>query len=618
MQILGPKRLNRALGRNLVDKGGAIDLFSSAPLDLRFALLKTLDPRVTFTRASSGTFVGSDGVLRSAVTNLLLRSEEFDNASWSKSGTVTSNQIAAPNGTLTADLLTAAAATFSGNVRQDPTIVSGLTYTVSAYVKKNNWRYVGFRFNTSVFGGTERVPFYDFDTDTVSNGGNASATISRTSVSDGWVRLIVTFTATSTNGVTQIWLTDSTGATQPAKAGTESVYLWGAQLEQSAAVGEYIPTTSAINSAPRFDHNPTTGESLGLLVEEARTNSIRNNTMVGAVAGTPGTLPTNWSTFTTTSGISRTIVGTGTENGITYIDLQIAGTATANVAITIANEPNNFVAAANGQSWTYSAYVKLVAGSFSGFNSPQIIVEEYSAGAVFLAGQTTSVPAPTATLTRLSATRTNTNALTAFEYAGIRHYVNTGNTVDMTLRIGLPQLEQGAFATSAIPTTTATVTRAADVASITGSNFSSWYNQTEGTVFAECSALLNTNQGICSFRDSASGTTNARLRKTTLNSYSGVLRDGGGTKDIVVTPSPALTAGQNIKIALGFKTNDCAFTGGGQTPGTQNTFTLALMNTFDINGSVALGESAANTTIKRLTYWPVRFASNILQAITQP
>jgi len=241
-----------------------------------------------------------------------------------------------------------------------------------------------------------------------------------------------------------------------------------------ASSGTFVDSAGTLQTAatnvPRFDHNPATGESLGLLVEEARTNSIRNNTMVGAVAGTPGTLPTNWVTFTTISGISRTIVGTGTENGITYIDLQISGTATANVAITIASEPTNSTAALNGQSWTYSAYVKLVAGSFSGFNSPQIIVEEYSAVGSYLAGQTTSVSAPTTTLTRLSATRTNTNALTAFEYAGLRHYISSGNTVDMTLRIGLPQLEQGAFATSVIPTTTAAATRAADVVSISNAN----------------------------------------------------------------------------------------------------------------------------------------------------
>jgi hypothetical protein len=52
---------------------------------------------------------------------------------------------------------------------------------------------------------------------------------------------------------------------------------------------------TAATNEPRFDHDPITGECLGLLVEEQRTNSIRNNTMVGAVAGTPGTLPTNWS-----------------------------------------------------------------------------------------------------------------------------------------------------------------------------------------------------------------------------------------------------------------------------------------------------------------------------------
>ena len=47
------------------------------------------------------------------------------------------------------------------------------------------------------------------------------------------------------------------------------------------------------------------------------------------------------------------------------------------------------------------------------------------------------------------------------------------------------QLEAGSFATSYIPTVASQVTRAADVAVMTGTNFSSWYNQTEGTVYTE-------------------------------------------------------------------------------------------------------------------------------------
>ncbi|TFH07275.1 MAG: hypothetical protein E4H07_09315, partial [Nitrosomonadales bacterium] len=79
-------------------------------LDLRFADNKSLVDAttgaqlVTFTRASSGTYVDSQGVIRTAVTNLLLRSEEFDNASWAKIAvTVLANQIQSPIGTLTAD-----------------------------------------------------------------------------------------------------------------------------------------------------------------------------------------------------------------------------------------------------------------------------------------------------------------------------------------------------------------------------------------------------------------------------------------------------------------------------------------------------------------------------------
>jgi hypothetical protein len=63
--------LQRGLRRSIAGGLGASDLFSTAPLDLRFAQQKTLDPRVTFTRQSRATYVDSEGVIRTATTNLL-------------------------------------------------------------------------------------------------------------------------------------------------------------------------------------------------------------------------------------------------------------------------------------------------------------------------------------------------------------------------------------------------------------------------------------------------------------------------------------------------------------------------------------------------------------------
>jgi hypothetical protein len=221
----------------------------------------------TVTRATTATRTNSSGLIESTPineprldyslgscpnillepqrTNLALRSEEFDNAiSWIKlnGSTITTNTTTAPNGTLTADTYQASNLAFGGILRQTPTILSATSYTFSFHVKKNNYRYVGIRFNTSANG--QRFPNYDFDTDTLNKQG-VTCDLSRVLLPNGWVRLILTFTSTTTIGSCDIAITTANGDTSTALSGTEKIEVWGAQLEAGAYATSYIPTTSA-------------------------------------------------------------------------------------------------------------------------------------------------------------------------------------------------------------------------------------------------------------------------------------------------------------------------------------------------------------------------------------
>jgi hypothetical protein len=597
-------------------------------LDLRFADNKSLVDAttgaqlVTFTRASSGTFVGSDGLIKTAVTNLLLRSEEFDNASWSKTASsVTANAIVAPNGTVTADKLVEDTST-GGHVlvQSFSGIPDSASVCVSCYCKaaERSWVAITVTDKAAIIN---RRWFNLSDGTQGATNGTISA-FSATNVGDGWYRIAVTAsvgTGANTPGV-RISLGAADNTASYTGDGTSGIFIWGAQLEQSSTVGEYIPTTSTINSAPRFDHNPTTGESLGLLVEEQRTNSIRNNTMVGAVAGTPGTLPTNWASTTPANGITREIVGVGVEDGIQYIDLRFSGTNTLGSAFYMdITFDSGAITAAQGQSWTESIYVRLMAGTVSGaaFTAlPGLVLYSTPNFDDNAALRPISVTNAKLSSQRFAVTRTLANATSTGVSPRFSWTIATGGTIDFTLRIGLPQLEQGAFATSVIPTSTATVTRSADVASISGSNFSSWYRQNEGTVFANA---LVYNSGIAAplaaFDDGTlsnrinlnhTGTTASRLIVVSSSSIDVNMNTAVGSYPIGVA-NTAVAAFAANNFALLNKGSDLVVD------------TLGAMPVNVDRVGIGFGSSVARSTcvINRLTYWPTRLPNSTLQAVTQ-
>jgi hypothetical protein len=403
----------------------------------------------------------------SSTTNLLLRSEEFNNASWTKhnlqafgSGSIV-NAIAAPNGTVTADKIVENTATTQHMVYQSTTPEAGKAYVFSFYAKAAERTFV-----IGAFSGGGISPDctigVNLNTGAVVSTAGSPEFTQVTPIGDGWYRIALIKTMVSATGLQPRILISTNGTSQSYTGdGTSGLFIWGAQLEQSSTVGPYVPTTTAAATS-------NTTESLGLLVEEARTNSIANNTGVGVVAGTPGTLPTNW-TWNPSGGASTQVVGTGTEDGIPYVDVRLFGTTTNGASIQFC--ANTAIAAVQNQTWTESFYCKLISGTIQP-SAYVRLVERSSAGSYLTEGNggivlgASSVPLGRS---RFTLTRTLANASTAYVVPAILFdYIGT---VDFTIRIGLPQLEQGAFATSPILTSTATVTRAADVASITGSNF---------------------------------------------------------------------------------------------------------------------------------------------------
>ena len=580
-------------------------------LDLRFAENKSLvdattgSNLVTFTRASSGTFVGSDGVIRTAVKNLLLRSEEFDNASWTKTrSSVTADAITAPNGTLTGDkLIDSTDASASHFISQSISFVSGTTYTVSIFAKRDEIRYLRLGFNATPFGTTQIV-FFDLLNGVISSNPNALAA-SMTDAGDGWWRLAVTATATSTaSDLILVSLSQNGTSISFTGTGTNGLYIWGAQLEQSSTAGEYIPTTSTINSAPRFDHNPTTGESLGLLVEEARTNLLLQSEDFS-------------------DAVYTVVAGSITTNTVAAPDGTTTADTVSSTGTTVVSQP--YTKAASSITYTASFFAK---GTVTGLS---LTVDD---GATANRGRCVfNLSTGTLTSTSNDGTFTGTSgSITLFANDWYRLVVTTTTNTTTTarhrffwtgsgtlIRVWGAQLEVGAFPTSYIPTTTATVTRSADVASISGSNFSSWYRQDEGTVYADNTSFAANDTRIASLSD------NTQSNRAILNRGSGSSGNvnisvtvGGVAQVSALVFASSLAANTALKVTAGYKASDFAGSVNGATPVTQATGSMpTAISQLGIGNGEALGANTFSGTIKRITYWNSRLPNSTLQGITQ-
>lgn len=215
---------------------------------------------VTFTRASNGTFVGSDGLLKQYSNqgalglNLTQFPQNFENAVWAKSSsTFVLNAETAPDQTKTAGVVIPTLS--GGNIYYNSTgsgytfSASG-TYTYSVYAKLGVDRYFALRAYDFGFSTAQDYAVFDLITGNTTFTGSALGSASSSDAGNGWWRFSITFTLTA-DLTGFLYLYPSTSSTTVGSSTANApTFIWGAQLELGSTATQYFPTN--INT-PRFD-----------------------------------------------------------------------------------------------------------------------------------------------------------------------------------------------------------------------------------------------------------------------------------------------------------------------------------------------------------------------------
>jgi hypothetical protein len=431
-----------------------------------------------FTRGGvpSATLTNELGYIEDSPYNLITYSEDFSNALYFKANmTVTANVIAAPNGTISASLVSRTATGTAATITKN-SVTKSNTFTATIYAKLGTVATnFGFRIQGSYPNrGDVLVNLSNGTIIGTANGGtNTLTSASIISAGNGWYRIILTTTFAS--NITQVSLVFSP-TTLTSIAGFEAsntvlsnAYIWGAQLVQGSVPKDYFYTTDRLN-VPRLNYD-VAGGCPSILLEPQRTNLFLNSVWAGG-----GSVPTSWS-----SGVP-----TGTATPVTSIKNPNV-TAYRFVASTQRIEFSQNISLVLNSVTCLSVYVESITTAITVNNMLRLSAGTGTGISVFLknnvvingitnieAGNTYSLQF-TCTLADIFSVRVGAGSI--------------GNvTGDITL--SMPQIELGSYATSYIPTTTSIVTRNLDDITKTGVS-TDILNPSEGTFYVEISALSN-------------------------------------------------------------------------------------------------------------------------------
>lgn len=350
----------------------------------------------------------------------------------------------------------------------------------------------------------------------------------------------------------------------------------------------------------------------GQPIEPAATNQIRNNTMQGAASGTPGTLPTNW-VVGGLVGLSQQVVGIGVENGVEYIDLRFNGTATG-TDLELRFEQPTQIAASNGQTWSESAYLKIISAPSPPISYRLFMRERNIGGGTVVVGSSSNLSLTTS-LNIFSFIRTLSGGATVERVQpAILMSLTIGQSYDFTIRIGLPQMELGSVATSPIKTTGTATTRQADV--FTRTSASGLIGSGALTLYAELNSRLVGGVNAKRILTLTDGTANnvVALEKTTTDAIRALVINGGVEQMSII--SGASPTG-NIRVASGIGTNDGVLFVNGTQIGTDTSLAIPSgLNRIDLGQSSA-GALQLNDRIRAAGISQRRWTNAELENLTR-
>lgn len=366
---------------------------------------------------------------------------------------------------------------------------------------------------------------------------------------------------------------------------------------------------TALNNEPRFDYDPVTLEAKGLLIEESRQNLLKYSSEFDNAA---------WTKVNATITNNASLAPDGTFTADLLTETNAAGVHA------IDNRLQGVAAITAGNYYTVSCYAKLASGTrnliFSSGNAGVInFTSIFNLSDGVVVGAASGV---TATITNCGngfyrctasalAASSATGSLTSIGLASGTTPLYTGDGFS-GIYIWGAQLEAGAFATSYIPTTSTAVTRQADNAIMTGTNFSSWYNQSQGSFYYEAETSRVDGENTCVF-SASDATANYRIE-----SYSGetghfVVNDATNQASLDMG---SFTKNVYSKLAAFYSVNNFAASLNSSAVVTDTLGTVPSVNQLQI-GARYNGSFKLNGHIKKLSYFPKIVQQYQLQILTK-